>query len=44
MPEPMVDILIGDYYHLELAKKLLVVPESGMIAAFDGWSFSSRDR
>ena len=42
MLEPMVDILIGDYYHPELAKKSQGVLKSGMIAAVDGWSFNSR--
>jgi hypothetical protein len=42
MPEPMVDILICDYYHPELAKKPSTVLENGMTAAFDGWPFSSK--
>jgi hypothetical protein len=42
MLEPMVDILTGDYYHLELAKKPQGIPDHGMTAAFDGWPFSSK--
>jgi hypothetical protein len=37
MLESMVDILTGDYYHLELAKKLQGIPEHGItIARMDG--------
>jgi hypothetical protein len=36
IPEPMVDILTGDYYHPEPTKKPLAVLENGMTVAFDG--------
>jgi hypothetical protein len=44
MLEPMVDILIGDYYHLELAKKPQGILKSGMTVAFDGWPYNNRER
>jgi hypothetical protein len=42
MPEPMVDILSGDYYHPEPGKKPKGIPDHCMPTTFDGWPFSSK--